>query len=525
MTTLPVAAQFTASFQTNIINGVTSNWPGNYLVGSNIFADVLILQAGAVLSNASGYLGYTSNSSDNAAIVTDTGSVWSNQGYLIIGYYGSHNRMSITNGGGVIALYGEIGSRLSARSNVVSISGLGAFWINNNGTLNVGTSGTGNSLTIANSGTVFSTYGRIGLNLNSSNNAVAVTGAGAVWSNLFLSVGYMGFGNRLTITNGGTVITGWGGGSIGTYSSGLNGGNSNAVTVTGSDSLWNCDGDINVGYWGSSNSLTIADGGTVSNQNAYIGGGALAPTGGVNNAVLVAGPGSVWNSSSNLFIGYSSTNNTLSIANGGVVRAHNVYLAFSSGSSGTLTLNGGTLRANNLIATNAGSGFIHNSGAIAILGGTLQLNNTFTNNGTIWADGSSVLDFYGPVVNNALIVGTANFHSTFVNNGSVLTATGDADGDGISNSQEMMAGTNPTNSFSRLRIVDIAIIGNDVQVTWTVVGGHSYVVQTNSTPDAGFADLSPVFAIPGTAESTTNYLHSGGATNRSASFYRVRLNP
>ena len=39
-----------------------------------------------------------------------------------------------------------------------------------------------------------------------------------------------------------------------------------------------------------------------------------------------------------------------------------------------------------------------------------------------------------------------------------------------------------------------------------------------------FFDLSPVIAVGGTNEGTTNYLHIGGATN-GGNYYRVRLVP
>ena len=42
---------------------------------------------------------------------------------------------------------------------------------------------------------------------------------------------------------------------------------------------------------------------------------------------------------------------------------------------------------------------------------------------------------------------------------------------------------------------------------------------------AAFADFSPLIAMPGTGESTTNFLDGSAATNRSPRFYRVRLGP
>lgn len=105
--------------------------------------------------------------------------------------------------------------------------------------------------------------------------------------------------------------------------------------------------------------------------------------------------------------------------------------------------------------------------------------------------------------------------------------TADADGDGASNLNEFLAGTNPTNAASAFRLLSATIAGNDVVLNWTAVGARSYVVQSQ-TPVSGitgnFTDLSPVIAIGGTNETTTNYVHIGGATN-SGVYYRVRLSP
>jgi hypothetical protein len=106
----------------------------------------------------------------------------------------------------------------------------------------------------------------------------------------------------------------------------------------------------------------------------------------------------------------------------------------------------------------------------------------------------------------------------------------DSDGDGVVNSNECACGTDPLNPNSFLHIVSIVRQTNNVLVKWTTVGGHSYVLQTNAPPLNGsytndFADFSPLVTVPGSGESTTNYLDIGGATNIPSRFYRVRLGP
>jgi len=99
----------------------------------------------------------------------------------------------------------------------------------------------------------------------------------------------------------------------------------------------------------------------------------------------------------------------------------------------------------------------------------------------------------------------------------------DPDGDGVSNYQEYLAGTNPTNRTSFLHITSLTVTENDVAVNWTTVGGKSYILQTNSAPNGTFTDFSPVIVAPGTGESVTNYLDQNTRATWPRRFYRVRL--
>jgi len=145
---------------------------------------------------------------------------------------------------------------------------------------------------------------------------------------------------------------------------------------------------------------------------------------------------------------------------------------------------------------------------LADCGGVLTFTGNVTNNGLMRAVNGSVLEAYGPVVNNGIIdieTGSTNFHSGYSGTGVVVDA-------------------------SFLRVTSLTRQINDLKLTWTSVGGRSYVVQTNAPPAGGnytngFMDLSPMIPVPGAALGTTNYLDVGGATNFPARYYRIRLLP
>jgi endonuclease/exonuclease/phosphatase family metal-dependent hydrolase len=99
----------------------------------------------------------------------------------------------------------------------------------------------------------------------------------------------------------------------------------------------------------------------------------------------------------------------------------------------------------------------------------------------------------------------------------------DPDNDGMSNWAEFLAGTNPTNSVSVLRITTVAQESNDLRVTWTMGSGKTNVLQEADSL-GGASNFADVFTIL-TVGSATNYLDVGAATNAPARYYRVRLGP
>ena len=424
-------AQFTANFQTNTINGVHSNWVGNggYAVGSNTFKDVLRVINGGVLSDGAGYVGYAANSSNNLAIVIGTDSIWTNSGFLSVGYSGAGNSLTISNGGAVFDSVGQLsGNSSSSSNNMVTVTGAGSAW-NNQSDLEVGVFGAGNTLTIINGGAVNVSNGGgisfVGSQSSSSNNVVIVTGTGSVWNSGTsgdLLFGYESAGNTLTVTNGGTAFS-----EIVEIGDGVSG-NNNTVTITGAGSVLSNSFGFNsaliVGNEGVGNRLTIADGGAVVSASGIMGEFAVSS----NNEVIVTGAGSVWNNSGTLYVGYAGCSNVLTIAGGSVV-ASSAFIGYSHPLSG--------IPSNNVIRVNSGSLFVTNAlgnGALVVsLGGGALLSP---------AAGKGELILNGGSVTVDSLIATNGLNSVVTMNGGTLTAGSAL----IDNSQDFIIGSTSSNA-------------------------------------------------------------------------------
>ncbi|HUI05439.1 MAG TPA: S8 family serine peptidase [Verrucomicrobiae bacterium] len=114
-------------------------------------------------------------------------------------------------------------------------------------------------------------------------------------------------------------------------------------------------------------------------------------------------------------------------------------------------------------------------------------------------------------------------------------AAPDADpfGKGMSNTDQFLAGLDPTNPSSVFRITSVvADSNNNVLITWSTAGVRTNAVQAASGDTDGnysnnFADISspPHIIIPVGGDVTANYLDVGGATNSPSRYYRIRLVP
>jgi hypothetical protein len=171
--------------------------------------------------------------------------------------------------------------------------------------------------------------------------------------------------------------------------------------------------------------------------------------------------------------------------------------------SGTFTLNAGTVTVDQLVMTNGCGVFVRNGGTLIV--GTLVLDPDLSAVGDGIPNGWKQQYGIDPLDSNV--------------------ANKDSDGDGMSNLQEFLAGTDPTNAASFFGITAIAREGNDVRVTWTMGSGKTNSLQVATGAGSGFTnDFTDLFIATDTVGSVTNYLDVGGAM-QTQRFYRVWLVP
>jgi T5SS/PEP-CTERM-associated repeat protein/autotransporter-associated beta strand protein len=447
------------SGSSNIYVGFTNSGQStNFLIGTNSYNDA--------------YVGYATNASGNQVLVSGSTTVLSNSGATFVGYEGSGNTLTISNGAKVFGGDAYL-SALGGSNNSVVISGEGSEW-SNSGVIQVAKSlyadmaGTG-TLTILSGGTLAASN----LIISGATNSVGTVEVGlkgGTNTNMILNVRMITFGegtgslglnqsDTLTIAgsitgatatnsyamiqqygSGTTVLTGDSHTGTGYRVDGgqlrVDGGIFDIVDSAGAspDELGG-PRTICIGNKYSGKSLVITNGGFVHSFVTIVGTctqkNTDALTGTSNNWALITGDGSQLDAGE-LFIGNVSSGNSLMISNGGRVNCSLYTSIGASGSSnsvivdgtGSLFSNAGSLElgsysesnvsvGNSILITNGGGLF---SGTATIASSTNSYGNSVrvTGPGSFWRNsGDLTLGDVG--ASNSLVI--ANGGSVYSSNG------------------------------------------------------------------------------------------------------------
>ena len=404
-----------------------------------------------------------------------------------------------------------VGYEQGADSNTLNVLNANTV-LTNSGDLTVGGSGSGNRLVISNGGTVTAdSVLWLGQSAGSDNNSIVVTGTGSSLGVSFLVIGDLmtsgNTGNTLEVSAGGSLTSG------NTYIYG----SSSAVLVTGSGSTWTNSGEFTVGLGGLDegssvgNSLVISNGGKlasgVDGSGFMIG---YAP-GDNQNSVTVTGASSLLTISGDVTVGFNGSSNSLVVSGGGTVANANGFIGRESTDNTALVTGAGSLW------TNSGTLTVGDWGGGAA-GGTL----TVASGGTVAAAGGITLAM------QAGNTGTLNIGRFGTNDtaGTIITPTIDfGAGTGVinlnqSNSTTVSAAISGNGSVNQLGAGTTILSGaNTYSGTTTVAAGELSVSSVGSIGAGGVTvQDGATLRNNGTIGGTTTINSGGTLTGNSGSF-------
>ena len=400
---------------TLIISGPNAVWTntvdsGTVTVGTRGMGSSLIISNGGKLFATSlNKVGEGAGASNSFALLSDTGSMWTNTQYTRIGGANAiASLLMVSNGAKMFSNGGTIGANSSYNTGVVV--GAGSAWyavplLANNGSIIIGTSGSGgtnNNLSVRDGGLLFCA-GSISVSASSTSlsNSFEMGGIGALSTGILNVVRFDSSGSRSWINMTNAWVTTSGACSIQ--------GASNSVSVL-SNATWvmstnlafsssavGCLLTINGGYLTNAQAVNVASG-AIGNRMSIINGGRLASglstigSSSAMNTGIVDGVGSFWSNGSNLVIGTGGTittgngTNTLIIQNGGsLLNAGSLNV----GNSPTTTVNTVSFGGTGVASTVTIQGVLyvgHNSSS----NNTLTITNVTANCTTIHVGNDTV---------------------------------------------------------------------------------------------------------------------------------------
>ena len=377
------------------------------LTGVNTYTGLTTVSGGSFLMTAGSMsAGGGLAIAGGSATITGATTTWTNtSGDIIVGTSGLPVTFTISGGANVQpagSRYVVVGNAVGANGNVLTITGansklgtvgVSALYVGRTNTNAQG--GNNNEVRVLAGGALSSGAGssqRSIVGTGSSNNKVTVDGIGSQWNliagNASLLIGFNSgdSNNGVLVSNGGNVNMVGGGQFINIAQN--TGVTASYLTIQDVGSSLTANGaQINVGggglvaigsegiIAGTSNTLTVKDGGAINNLAYLMVGNSSAAAN--SNSALVQSTG-LLEVASGIVVGTATaTGNTLTIQTGGTLQFTNVTptLTIGAGAGNAATINGGTLSYKGLTNTNL---LNSNTGGTGTVGAfTWSGNNTF----------------------------------------------------------------------------------------------------------------------------------------------------
>ncbi len=552
-----------------VVNGGTATFSGALTMTPGNNNNSLIQVVGGTLTAGSLSLGRT-------ATFTTTQPT---EGFTTVGLY-------LANGTVNIVSNFSMGDNAAANSTVNARMDGGTLTVG--GALIVGLNNTGRwSIMDVHGGTLTVNDTTMGISLGSSQsgNAILLVQNGGMATTPKISLGQAVGGTNHTF--GTSVISLSSAGTLYVGSGGIVQVSTNLATA-----IWLSDGTLGAAAdWSSSLAMTVSN---TTIQAADSTGNAhnITLSGAISGSSFTKTGGGVLTLSSlaNSYTDGATVNAGTLLINGSVASGVNVNSGGRLGGSGTINgavsiADGATLSpgASVGILTINGNLTLNNTSTLAyelgvssdrtVVNGDLTLDGVVnvSNAGGLANGNYTLITYTGALTDNILNVGTlpspftGSVSNDLVNKRVVLVVSGgappdpfatwqnqyfgctncpqalpgaDPDGDGMSNTNEFLAGFNPTNSTAYLHIINVARSGNDINVTYLGANGDingSPGPKTNVlefTTGAAGGVYSNNFTSAGVTNIltggtglgvVTNMVDVGGATNTPARYYRVRV--
>ncbi|MBE7500184.1 MAG: hypothetical protein HS113_07720 [Verrucomicrobiales bacterium] len=528
----------------------------------------LVVSNGASLLST-GSIGAYDSSHSNVVTITGTGSAWTIPGTLWIGPSAVGCQLLVSKSGQVEVKRCVVGVGASSRANSLTISGAGSVF-RCEGDLELADYGSGNNLEVLDGGRLICERLRVASFTGARSNSVLVAGSGSSLDiTESLSLGYDD--TFLTVADGARLNCG----------SAVLSGSTFRVRISGAETTWRVSSSLSIRGSGLTNALTVADGGSVAVTN-HEGTGLLEITqlgralgAGVKleGGTLIAdrfmltngwieGHGRLVGPVTNL----GSGNLSVPGGKGGLRIAGNlhhlgtIHIDADAESAEGLQVQGHLLHRGRMTFDLAGEGqmlqpLLSVAGSLtlpgdgSILGVTLPagFRPGWTNAVSLIQWGGRIGQFTNAYAGARLTVGAGSFRVLYTDTElrlsdyfedrdgdriddlwaqtyfghsplSVEEKAADADGDGVSNRDEFIAGTDPTDPESQLRIVTVGREAAGVRlrftanpVKWHRVWRSADLLKWVEVPEPRFTQPAPgVF----------EWVDEGGAA-RPAQAYRV----